>query len=274
MTRMTKRGRAFLYTLLILLAAIWLLPFYAMLTTSLKTPREVTRREFLTLPHRPNFTNYIKALNSLGRGLINSTIISLPATALAVFIGSWGGYFLSMFKFKYAQYIFFATAIVTFLPYHIILIPFTQLMARLNLINTYQGLILAYVILNTPMAALITSTFFSKVPRELQEAAALDGCSPVTFYWKILLPVALIGIAATAILVFTLIWNEFLLGLTLTQGAFVKPVMPILAELKGTFVAQWHIQMAGAMLTAIPPLIIFIFLGRYFVTGLIAGTLE
>ncbi len=271
---MIKRPQVFLYTLLILLAAIWLLPLYAMLTTSLKTPREVTAREFLTLPHRPNFANYVKALNSLGRGLINSMIISLPATALAVFIGSWGGYFLSMFKFKYAQSIFFTTAIVTFLPYHIILIPFTQLMARLNLVNTYPGLILAYVILNAPTAALITSTFFSKIPKELQEAAALDGCGPVTFYWKILLPIALIGIAATAILVFTLIWNEFLLGVTLTQGSSVKPAMPVLAELKGTFVAQWHIQMAGAILTAIPPLLIFVFLGRYFVTGLIAGTLH
>jgi glucose/mannose transport system permease protein len=177
-----------------------------------------------------------------------------------------------MLRFRHSQTVFFIASVATFLPYQIVLIPFTQLMAALNLFNTQLGLIVAYLILNVPMAALITSTFFQMLPVELQEAAALDGCGPVTFYWRILLPVAQLGIVSTTILIFTMIWNEFLIAITLTQGPFTQMATPLLAGLKGNYAQLWHIQMAGAMITSIPPLIIFIFLGRYFIAGLMAGT--
>jgi glucose/mannose transport system permease protein len=161
--------------------------------------------------------------------------------------------------------------VVTFLPYHVILIPITQFLKTLNLLNTYWGLILIYVILNAPMATLITGTFFMKVPPDLEEAAILDGCKPFKYYLKILLPVSLPGLISATILVFIQIYNEFLLGIALTRGPQVKPVMPFLAELKGTQIAQWHIQMAGAVITSIIPVLVFIFLGRYFISGLMAG---
>jgi ABC-type glycerol-3-phosphate transport system permease component len=170
--------------------------------------------------------------------------------------------------------IFFVTTVATFLPYQIVILPLTQVLVRANLFNTRPGLILAYLVLNTPMAALITSTFFQMVPVELQEAAALDGCGPVTFYWRILLPVGQLGIVSTAILIFTFIWNEFLIAQAMTQGPFNQMVTPVLAGLKGNYAQLWHIQMAGAMITSIPPLLIFIFLGRYFVAGLTAGTFK
>lgn len=271
---MSKVARIFLFIFLILLAIIWLLPLYAMLTTSFKTLHEVGKREFLIPPLNPNIKNYFKAFSVLYRGLFNSITVSLPATGICIFIGSWGGYFLSMFKFKYAQPVFFLIAIVTFLPYQIVLIPFTQFMVKLNLFNTHLGLMLAYVILNAPMAALILAIFFNTVPAVLQEAAALDGCGPITFYWKILLPVSLLGIVSTALLTFTFIWNEFLMGLTLTQGPFTMLATPLLAGLKGNYAQMWHIQMAGATLTSIPPLVVFIVLGKYFIRGLVAGTLK
>jgi glucose/mannose transport system permease protein len=263
-----------LYAVLILLAAAWLLPMYAMLATSLKTPREVAQGEYIMPPKNPEIGNYLTAFDVLKQGLANSVVVSVPATTLAVFLGSWAGFFLAMLKFRYSQTVFFVASIATFLPYQIVLIPFTQFMAALSLVNTRPGLILAYLILNTPMAALITATFFQMIPTELQEAAALDGCGPVTFYWRILLPVAQLGIVSTAILIFTMIWNEFLIAITLTQGPFTQMATPVLAGLKGNYAQLWHIQMAGAMITSIPPLIIFIFLGRYFVAGLMAGTLK
>jgi glucose/mannose transport system permease protein len=201
-------------------------------------------------------------------------VVSVPTTVLAVFLGSWAGFLLAMMRFKHSQTIFFVATIATFLPYQIVLVPFTQLLAALNLVNTRLGLILAYLILNTPMAALITATFFQMVPIELQEAAALDGCGPVTFYWRILLPVAQLGIVSTAILIFTMVWNEFLMATAMTQGPFNQMATPVLAGLKGNYAQLWHVQMAGAMITSIPPLIIFVFLGRYFVAGLMAGTLK
>jgi len=254
-----------------ILAVIWMIPVYALLTTSLKTQQEVAMQDYLNLPREPQLSNFVEAFNTLKIGLRNSIIISLSATFLCVLIGSLAGYSLTGFDFRFATPLFFFIVVVTFLPYQVIMIPITQFLNALNLINTYSGLILVYVILNAPMATLITGTFFMKVPPELEEAAILDGCKPLTFYRKILIPVSLPGLISATILVFVQIYNEFLLGIALTRGPDVKPVMPFLAELKGTQIAQWHIQMAGALITSAIPVIIFIFLGRYFISGLMAG---
>lgn len=259
---------------LTILTLIWLLPMYTMLANSLKTPREIAQSQYMLPPHGLEIQNYVQAYTILRQGLLNSVLVSVPATVLSVFVGSWAGFFLARLNFRYSQAIFFVTAIATFLPYQVVLVPFTQLLARLDLVNTRPGLILAYVMLNSPMAALITATFFQMIPVELQEAAALDGCGPITFYWRILLPVAQLGIVSTAILIFTFIWNEFLIATAITQGPFAQMATPVLAGLKGNYAQLWHIQMAGAVLTSVPPLIIFIFLGQYFVAGLTAGTLK
>jgi glucose/mannose transport system permease protein len=271
---MKRLSKLPLLLILIALALVWLLPMYTMLGNSLKTPREIAQSQYMLPPRGLELQNYVTAFNILKQGLLNSVIVSVPATVLAVFLGSWAGFFLAMMRFRHSQKIFFIATIATFLPYQIVLVPFTQLLAALNLVNTRLGLILVYLILNTPMAALITATFFQMVPIELQEAAALDGCGPVTFYWRILLPVAQLGIVSTAILIFTMVWNEFLIATAMTQGPFNQMATPVLAGLRGNYAQLWHIQMAGAMITSIPPLIIFVFLGRYFVAGLMAGTLK
>jgi len=257
-----------------LLALLWLLPLYVMLANSLKTIREITQSQYVLPPGGFEVQNYAVALGVLRHGLVNSTLVALPATALAVLLGSGAGFFLARLRFRHSQAVFFAATIATFLPYQIVLIPLTQLLADLRLINTRPGLIVAYLLLNTPMAALITATFFQTVPAEMQEAAALDGCGPVTFYWRILLPVAQLGLLSTAILIFTTIWNEFLIPTAMTQGTFNQLATPVLAGLKGNYAQLWHIQMAGATLTSLPPLALFVFLGRYFVSGLMAGTLK
>ena len=256
------------------LALLWLLPLYVMLANSLKTIREITQSQYVLPPGGFEVQNYAVALGVLRHGLVNSTLVALPATALAVLLGSGAGFFLARLRFRHSQAVFFAATIATFLPYQIVLIPLTQLLADLRLINTRPGLIVAYLLLNTPMAALITATFFQTVPAEMQEAAALDGCGPVTFYWRILLPVGQLGLLSTAILIFTTIWNEFLIPTAMTQGTFNQLATPVLAGLKGNYAQLWHIQMAGATLTSLPPLALFVFLGRYFVSGLMAGTLK
>jgi glucose/mannose transport system permease protein len=263
---------------LILLSVPWLLPIYAMLTTSVKTQAEVANQEYLKLPDTLNVQNYVTASKALGRGLLNSIIITIPATFLCIFFGSLGGYFLTMFDFKPSQLIFFSIVVASFLPYQIVVIPITRLLSNfplifttVNLLNTYRGLILIYVILNLPMATLITATFFMKMPQSILEAAIIDGCKPITFYRKILIPLSIPGLVSAAILVFVQVYNEFLLGIVVTRGPKIKPVMPILAELKGSQIAQWHIQMAGAVITALIPLAVFIFLSNYFISGLTAG---
>ncbi len=271
---MTRWSRLPWLVILAVLALVWLVPLYTMLANSLKSLREISQSQFVLPPRGFEFQNYRVAFDILKRGLMNSVLVAVPATALAVLLGSWAGFFLSRLNFRHAQAVFFLATIATFLPYQIVLIPLTRLLADLRLINTRPGLMVAYLILNTPMAALITATFFQTVPAEMQEAAALDGCGPVAFYWRILLPVAQLGILSTSILIFTMIWNEFLIATAMTQGPFSQLATPVLAGLKGNYAQLWHIQMAGATLTSLPPLAIFIFLGRYFVSGIMAGTLK
>jgi glucose/mannose transport system permease protein len=266
-----KRFKIISILILVILAALWLLPIYAMVTTSIKSQGEVAAQQYLRLPRKIVFKNYLIAFRALRVGLINSAVITLPATFLCVFLGSLAGYYLTMFEFKQSQLVFFWIVVASFLPYQIVLIPITTLIGWLNLMNSYVGLILIYVILNIPMATLITATFFMKMPVAFQEAAALDGCKPFMFYRKILVPVSIPGMVSAAILVFVQIYNEFLLAIALTRGPKVKPVMPILAELKGSQIAQWNIQMAGAVIVSLFPLLIFIVLSEYFVSGLMAG---
>jgi len=262
------------YIVLGIIAVLWLVPLYLAITTSLKTLREVSAMNYLSLPRTPEPSNYVQAWNSgIGKGLLNSIIITIPTTILCVFIGAWAGYFLSRFRFRYAPLIFFITAIATFIPYQIVLIPLTQIVASLRIGQSHLGLIFAYTVLNVPLAALVTATFFTSIPKELEEAAYIDGCGPVKIFWKIILPVAKPALASAAILVFTQVWNEFLIALTLSTPS-TKPVTPVVAELKGNYVAQWNIQMAGAILAILPPLILFLLMGKYFIRGLLAGTLK
>ncbi len=261
-------------SILTVAALIWLLPMYTMVANSLKTQQEISQAQYYLPPQGLELDNYITAFSILKQGLLNSVLVAVPATLIAVLLGSWSGFFLARLRFKHSQAIFFTTTVATFLPFQVVLFPLMYLQVALRVMNTAQGLILCYLILNTPLAMLITATFFQTFPFELEEAAALDGCGPITFYWRILLPVGQLAIVSTAILIFTFIWNEFLIAMAMTQGPDAQMATPVLAGLKGNFAQVWHIQMAGSMITSIPPLLIFIFLGRYFVSGLMAGTLK
>lgn len=263
-----------LLLILVLAAIVWLVPMYTMVANSLKSQQEISLAQYYLPPQGLEFQNYIDAFEILRQGLRNSVFVAVPATLLAVLLGSWSGFFLARLRFKHSQTIFFATTIATFLPFQVVLFPLTYLQVALHIMNTVWGLLLCYLILNTPLAMLITATFFQTFPFELEEAAALDGCGPITFYWRIMLPVGRLAIISTAILIFTFIWNEFLIAMAMTQGPDAQMATPVLAGLKGNFAQVWHIQMAAALITSIPPLFIFIFLGRYFVSGLMAGTLK
>lgn len=265
---------ALAYIILTGLTLFWILPYYVAVATSFKTLKEVTEARYLEPPTTLYIDAYIKALKEEGRGLLNSLIVSLPATFLSVLIGSLGGYFLARFRFRGAQLIFFLVAVATFIPYQILLVPLVQVMGALGLMNTYAGLIVTYTVLFAPWAALISSAFFMAIPKELEEAAMLDGAGPLRTFFMIVLPVAAPGIVSTTIIVFTSVWNDFLFALTLSMSPEIRPVQPTLAALKGSFVAEWNTQMAGAVLASLPPLVIFLLLGRYFIKGLLAGALK
>lgn len=258
---------------LVVLTIMYVLPIYVVVVTSLKSPAELAARQYLLPSANLQFENYVQAFRLIFPSLLNSTIIAFSVTGLSALFGGLGGYYLSRTRTVFARILFILVGIAIYLPYQAILIPLVQLMARTGLALTHFGLILSYLILNVSLASVLMGTFFLAIPRELEEAAEVDGANRFQIFFRVVSPIALPAYASTAIIIFTQVWNEFLLALTLatprTQTIQIK-----LAEIKGSFVAQYHLQMAAALITLLVPLLFFLLLGQYFVRGILAGALK
>ncbi len=271
--RPSRALRLLVAATVVVVSAVYILPVYVMGVTSLKTPLEITQRQYLVPGGRLQVGNYATALRLVVPALVNSTIISVTVTALSVFVGGLGGYFLARFRWPITKVIFVLLAVALYLPYQAVLIPLVQIIAKTHLALSHAGLILSYLILNVPLAAVLMATFFFSVPRELEESAQVDGASRLQIFFRIVSVVALPGYASTAILVFIQVWNEFLLALTLSTP-YTTTVQVKLVEIKGSYVALYNLQMAAALMTVLVPLLFFLLLGKYFIRGILAGALR
>lgn len=265
---------------LILLSCIYLLPIYVMVTNSLKTLPEVTQRTYLALPREAQFQNYTSALFGskdfpipMQKPIVNSAIISVTVTFLAAFFGGLGGYYLSRTKSTFARIIFILVGIALYMPYQAIIIPLTTITAKTGLSNSYLGLILSYLIINVPLASVLMGTFFLSVPRELEEAAEVDGASRIQIFFKVVVPISLPAYASVAILIFTQVWNEFFIALTISAPG-TRTAQVAMAMTQGSTISPYNLQMAASLLTVAVPLLFFLFLGRYFIRGVLAGALK
>jgi glucose/mannose transport system permease protein len=258
---------------LIILTIVYILPIYLVVVTSLKTPVEVGQRQYLLPSTSMQFQNFAEAWRLIRKSLLNSTIIAFSVTALSALFGGLGGYYLSRTRSTFAKVLFILVGIAIYLPYQAVLIPLVQIMAKTGLALTHFGLIASYLILNVPLASVLMGTFFIAIPRELEEAAEVDGGSRIQIFFRVISPIALPAYASTAIIIFTQVWNEFLLALTLATPN-TTTIQLKLAEIKGSFVAQYHLQMAGALITLLVPLVFFLALGQYFIRGILAGALK
>ena len=265
---------------LVMLTCAYLLPIYVMLTNSLKTLPEITQRTYLALPAVPQFNNYVVALFGspnflipMGKAIINSSIITVTVTLLAAFFGGLGGYYLSRSKSTFSRIIFVLVGIALYMPYQAVIIPLTTITAKSGLANSHFGLILAYLIINLPLASVLMGTFFLSIPRELEEAAMVDGASKIAIFFQIVIPISLPAYASVAILIFTQVWNEFFIALTLSTPK-TQTVQVAMAMTEGSTISPYNLQMAASLLTVAVPLLFFLFLGRYFVRGILAGALK
>ena len=268
------------FTTLVLITFAYLLPIYVMVTTSLKTVDEITRGNYLLPGGSPQFSNYAEVLFGSDRfrshmlpRLANSIIISFSVTALSAFFGGLGGYYLSRVRTTFARVLFVLVGIALYLPYQAIIIPLVVLMAKTGLLMSYWGLIISYLILNVPLASVLMGTFFLSVPRELEEAAEVDGANRIQTFFQIITPISLPAYASVAIIIFTQVWNEFFLALSLSSQK-TQTVQVVMAEAKGTTLVVYNLQMAAALISVSVPLLFFILLGRYFIRGILAGALK
>ncbi len=265
--------RVLIYVALILLAALYLLPVYMVLITAFKDPAQINLSTVWALPQPVDFQGFIEAINAFMPNLRNSALLVIPATLLSAIMGSMNGYVLSKWKFRGANVIFPLMLFGMFIPYQSILIPLFQFLRSIGLFGGIPGLILVHVVYGLPITTLIFRNYYAEVPTEMVEAAAIDGAGFFGIYRHIMFPISLPGFVVVIIWQFTQIWNEFLFAVTLTSTD-AHPITVKLSELAGGEAVQWNLPMAGALLAALPTLAVYIFLGRYFIRGLLAGSVK
>jgi glucose/mannose transport system permease protein len=268
-----RASRLPLYLALIAGAAFYLLPIYALLVTGFKSFQEVNLATMWDLPSGLHLDNYREALAKLDPNLLNSLALAVTATILSSILGSVNGYVLSKWKFRGSNILFMAMLFGMFIPYQSILIPLVRFMQTIHLYGTLWGLVLTHVVYGIPMTTLIFRNYYATVPGEVVEAARIDGAGLLAIYRHVMLPLAIPGFVVAMIWQFTSIWNEFLFAVTLT-GPEYWPVTVALQNLAGSQIVEWNVQMAGALIAALPTLAIYILLGRFFLRGLMAGALK
>lgn len=266
-------GKAIKYFILIIVAVLFLMPIYVMIVTSLKPLDEVSLATMWSLPSSIDFSSYAEAFGKLKPNLLNSIYLVIPATIISALLGAMNGYVLSKWKFKGADIIFTFILFGMFIPYQSILIPMIQFLRSVDLYNTIPGLILVHVVYGLPITTLMFRNFYANIPDSMIESAKIDGASFLGVFRFIIIPLSITGFVVVAIWQFTNIWNEFLFAVTITTGD-KQPVMVALQNLSGSQIVQWNVQMAGALLAALPTLLVYIFLGKYFVRGLLAGSVK
>jgi glucose/mannose transport system permease protein len=217
--------------------------------------------------------SFTRAFERLAPNFRNSVMLVVPATFFSAILGSVNGYVLSKWQFRGANILFPLMLFGMFIPYQAILIPLVQFLRSAGLYGGIPGLVLVHVVYGIPITTLIFRNYYAEVPGELLEAGQIDGAGFFGLYRHIMLPISAPGFVVVVIWQFTQIWNEFLFGVTIT-GPEWQPITVALQNLSGSQIVEWNVQMAGAFLTALPTLLVYILLGRYFIRGLLAGSIK
>ncbi|MCA1754782.1 MAG: carbohydrate ABC transporter permease [Spirochaeta sp.] len=266
--------RALLYLVLAVFVLLFLAPVYVLLATSLKSFANVSLSEMWVFPRSVSLEAFGVALIRLAPNLRNSFILVIPATLLAAALGSINGYVFSKWRFRGANIVFALVLFGMFIPYQAILIPLVQFLSRVGLYGSLGGLILTHVIYGIPITTLMFRNFYAEIPDELLEAGYIDGLELFGVYRRIMLPLSAPGLVVVVIWQFTSVWNDFLFAVTITQRPGVQPITVALQNLAGSQVVEWNVQMAGALIAAVPTLVIYIVLGKYFIRGMLAGSVK
>lgn len=279
-----------------LIAIIWTIPTFGLLVTSIRPEKDINSSGWWEFFIRPNvsFENYRSVLFEgsttnppLFQFFFNSLAVTIPSVVFPITLAVFAAYALAWFEFKGRDFIFFSIFAMQVIPLQLALIPLLQLFAKglviggvtiipdLGITGTYIPIWVAHTIFGLPLAIFLLHNFLSQIPRELVEAARVDGAGWFTLFSKIVFPLSVPAIASFAIFQFLWVWNDLLVGLTFGAGAkTVAPMTVRLAEMVGTRGSGWELLTAGAFVSMIVPLIVFFSLQRYFVRGLLAGSVK
>ncbi|KNY17235.1 sugar ABC transporter permease [Shinella sp. SUS2] len=279
-----KLTRALIYSALILFAVYYLLPLYVMLVNSLKPLEEIRQGGMLNLPQVWTIEPWLQAWSTAQIGVqptglrpffINSILMVVPAVAISTIVGALNGYVLTKWQFKGSNVFFGLLLLSCFIPFQIVLIPMARILGALGLAGSLWGLILVHVVYGIGFTTLYFRNYYENFPTELVRAAQIDGASFFQIFYRILLPSSGPIIVVSVIWQFTNIWNDFLFGASFS-GASTTPMTVALNNLvqSSTGVKEYNVHFAGAILAALPTLIVYIVSGRYFVRGLMSGAVK
>ena len=270
----SRLGHYVVVGLLILATLFFLAPVYVMVVNGLKDKAYLTLADMWKLPRDLSGGGFPLAWQTLDQNLLASFRIVVPATILSSLLGAVNGYLLSKWKFRGSDVVFTLILFGMFIPYQAILIPMIQTMDRIGLYGRWQGLVLVHVVYGIPITSLIFRNYFANVPNELVEAARIDGAGLIGVFRQIMLPLAAPAFVVVGIFQFTNIWNDFLFGVTVVFDPTDQPVTVALNNLNGTNSVDWTVVMAAAVLAALPTAVVYILLGRFFIRGLLAGSMK
>ena len=276
--------RLVLYILLGMFALFYLMPLFVMITTSLKSLNEIRTGDLVSLPREVTFDAWRTAWSGACTGIqcegvrpyfINSLLIAIPAVMISTFVGALNGYVVAQWKFRGANIFFALMLFGCFIPFQVVLLPMARVLGLMGVAGTIPGLIFVHVIYGLGFTTLFFRNYYVSIPSELTKAAKVDGAGFFRIFWSIFLPLSLPIIVVAVIWQFTQIWNDFLFGVSFSQAG-TQPVTVALNNIVNstTGVKEYNVDMAAAIIAALPTLLVYVVAGKYFIRGLTAGSVK
>ena len=277
-------SRLLLYALLLLAAGFFLAPLYVMLATSLKDAAQIRSGNLLSLPTSINFEAWELAWSTACTGVDcrglqpyfwNSVLMAVPAVLISTAWGAINGYVLSLWKFRGSELLFGFMLFGVFMPFQVVLLPMSQVLGYLGLSSSLAGLVLVHCLAGLAGTTLFFRNYYTAIPKELINAARIDGAGFWRIFWRIVLPMSTPILMVTLIWQFTNIWNDFLFGVAFSS-ADSKPITVGLNNMANTSssVKSYNVDMAAAVIAGLPTMLVYVLAGQYFVRGLTAGAVK
>ncbi len=256
---------------------LWLLPLLAVAVTSVRSAGDITAGNYWGWPTSFNLVENYTAIFSnspIGQYILNSFKVTIPTVIGTLILSCMTGFALGVYNIRGGMWLFFMFVAGNFIPFQILMVPVRDLTLDLGIYNTATGLVSFHIAFQTGFCTLFMRNFIRALPRELIEAARVEGVSEIRIFWHVVLPLMRPAIAALAVLIFTFIWNDYFWATVLTQSENTQPVTAGLYSLNGQWVAAWHLVSAGSIVAAMPPVLMFFLMQRHFIAGLTLGAVK
>jgi len=267
-------ARTLRYLLLLFFLLAVLIPVYVLVVTSFKGPGDASPDRAWTWPQVWTMDNWRAAWTTLSPAILRTVQMVVPAAIISSFLGSMNGFVLSRWRFRGANLVFTLILFGMFIPYQAVMIPLLKIMLGMNIPNGIPSLILLHVIYGIPITTLIFRNYYESVPAELIEAARVDGAGMLRTYRSIVLPISIPSFVVVLIWQFTSAWNDFLFAVFFSSSQNGPVTIALNNFANGALLQNYGSSMAGALLASAPTLVVYIVLGRYFIGGLMSGSVK